>query len=40
MNCWQERNQTIDDITESPIKNDVWDCIDKIQNENPDLPAM
>lgn len=40
MNCWQERNQTIDDLTESPIRDDVWACIEKIQNENPDLPAM
>ena len=39
MNCWQERNEWEEDITESPIKKDVWKCVKKIQDENPDLPA-
>ena len=40
MACRQERNQTIDDITDSPIKKDVRACIKKIQETNPDLPPM
>ncbi len=40
MQCWQERNQTSEDVSESPIKDDVRKCIEKIQDENPDLPAM
>jgi hypothetical protein len=40
MQCWQERNQTSEDVSESPIKEDVRKCIEKIQDENPDLPAM
>jgi hypothetical protein len=39
MNCWQEKNEWEEDITESPIKKDVWECVKKIQDENPDLPA-
>jgi len=40
MNCRQERNQTQEDITESPIKNEVWECVKRIQEENPDMPAL
>ena len=39
MKCWQERNESEEDITESPIKDEVWKCVKKIQDENPDLPA-
>lgn len=35
--CWQARNQWKEDITESPIKNEVWECINKVQSENPML---
>jgi hypothetical protein len=39
MKCWQERNESEEDITDSPIKDEVWKCVKKIQDENPDLPA-
>jgi hypothetical protein len=39
MECWQARNQTKEDVTESPIKDEVREVIEKIQKENPELPA-
>ena len=36
---WQERNEWKEDITESPIKDEVRKCVKKIQNENQDMPA-
>ena len=38
--CRQERNQTKEDISESPIKNTVRNVAEDIQNENPDWPAV
>ncbi len=40
MKCRKARNKTRDDITESPIKNQVREVVEEIQNENPDLPAV
>lgn len=31
MDCWQQKNQTKDDITESPIKEEVIECMNEIQ---------
>jgi hypothetical protein len=39
MACRKARNQSQEDITESPIKDKVRECIDEIQRENPELPA-
>ena len=36
--CRQRRNQTIDDISESPLKEEVREIVDEIQSTNPDLP--
>ena len=39
MACRKARHQSQEDITESPIKDKVRECIDEIQRENPELPA-
>ena len=39
MDCRKSRNQGKEDITESPIKDKVRECIDDIQRENPELPS-
>ena len=38
--CRQARNQTKEDLTESPIKDKVWEFVNQIQKDNPDLPAI
>lgn len=39
MGCRTIRNQTKEDITESPIKDEIRKCIDEIQRTNPELSA-
>lgn len=36
--CRKTKNQDRDTITDSPIKDEVWQCIDEIQTANPELP--
>lgn len=38
--CRQARNQTKEDLTESPIKDKVREFVNQIQKDNPDLPAI
>ena len=35
LNCWEARHQTEDDVTESPIKAEVVECVRKLQGSNP-----
>ena len=35
--CWQRKNQSADNITDSPIKNEVRECIKNIQDTDPEL---
>ena len=39
MNCWESKNQTADDIKESPIKQEVIDCMQSIQDTSPELES-
>jgi hypothetical protein len=39
MRCWQEWNQKKDEIAESPIKQDVVDCVKEIEDSNRELPS-
>ena len=40
MKCREARNQTKEDISESPIKDKVREFVRQIQKDNPDLPAI
>ena len=37
LGCWESRNQTAEDVTESPIKKEVVECIETIQGTCPEL---
>lgn len=40
MACWESRNQMEEDITESPIKKEVVECMEEIQQTSPELPNL
>jgi hypothetical protein len=40
MSCREARNQTAEDITESPIKKEVVECMEEIQQTSPELPNL
>jgi hypothetical protein len=37
MACRKTKNQVHEDITDSPIKEEIIDCMDEIQNTNKEL---
>ena len=40
MSCREAKNQTAEDITESPIKKEVVECMEEIQQTSPELPNL